>query len=259
MSKKFPMFLVFTILVSFSLQASDNQFWEVAAKFEQKWLESEKTAFDIIKSLESQIKLSKPTPLMVSQLFESKSNLYEFYGSNQDFKTYLEQNISQITKSHNYYNIYLSKLAISYFQSGELDKYHKAIHQLLLNNGSMYAAVVELTTTPSESNYQLVKSYCEDCSFYLYHKAIAQYYSELGLYSLLEELIQNLLATTYKVNRGESDIRSRLFLAYGHIALKCQNKNSEVLSELYTASISDIKGVKGFYNRVKLVLDNGCK
>lgn len=252
----FPSILV--LLLSFVVQASENEFWEVKAKLEQDMLVSEKAALDLINDLDDKINHAKPTGLMLSALFEAKLDFIELYGSKQELKAHIEKNISKINTSHNYYNVYLSKLAILYFEFSEQIKYQDALRQIELNDGQLFAAVAELTTSANETNFQLVNSFCHDCNFYLYHNAIANYYSELGLYSLLEKLVQETLSKNYIVE-GREDIRSSIFLAYFYISNKCQNLDVEYLDDIYLAAVSGIEHLKGLSNKVKSILNSRCR
>jgi len=259
MSKHHVFFSTLILLISFVSQATEKEFWETKADLQQNMLVSEKTAMDLLKKLEEDFDKSKSTSLMASALFEAKLDYLEFYGSKQDLKSHIEINIYQIAKTHNYYNIYLSKLAILHFELGEFDKYQEVIDKLNHLNGQMYAAVVKLTTKPTESNFQLVNSYCNDCSFFLYDNAIANYYAVLGHYSLLQEFVVNLLASKYKLHEHTSDIKGRVFLAYLYISNKCQNLNNGYLNDIYSDSTLGIENKKGLHSTVKSILSFGCK
>jgi hypothetical protein len=249
---------IFALLLSFMVQATEKEFWEVKAKLEQDMLVSEKAALDLINDLEYKINHAKRTGLMLSALFEAQLDFIELYGSKQELKNHIEKNISKINTSHNYYNVYLSKLAIMYFEFGEQSKYQDVIRRIELNGGQLFAAVAELTTSANETNFQLVNSFCHDCNFYLYHNAIANYYSELGLYSILEKFVQETLSKNYIVE-GREDIRSSIFLAYFYIANKCQNIDSEHLEEIRMTAVAETDHLKGLSIRVKSILNSGCR
>ncbi len=252
-------FSILVLLFSFVSHATEKEFWETKTDLQQNMLMSEKTTIDLLKKLEEDFDNSKSTPLMASALFEAKLDYLEFYGSKRDLKSHIEVNIYQIASTHNYYNIYLSKLSILHFELGEFDKYQEVIDKLNHLNGQMYAAVVKLTTKPTENNFQLVKSYCTNCSFYLYDNAIANYYAVLGHYSLLQEFVVNLLSSKYKLHEHTSDIKGRVFLAYLYISNKCQNLNNGYLNDIYSDSILGIENTKGLHSMVQSILSFGCK
>ena len=257
--RKYPIIIpILALLLSFVTKASENEFWDVLAELEERMLISEQTSLSLINKLEGEVKKTKTNKLMQSALFNAKLDFLELYGSKQEFKAHIEKNISKINKSHIDYNVYLSKLAILYFEFGEHSKYQDVISQIELNEGQIFAAVVQLTTSASETNFQLVNTFCHDCNFYLYHNAIANYYSELGLYFLLEKFVQETLSKNYIVD-GREDIRSRIFIAYLYVSNKCQNLDNEHLDDIYLGSISGVEHIKGLSNKVKSVLDSGCK
>jgi len=251
-------FILFSI-VSFISHASEKVFWETKADLQKNMLVSEISALDLVKKLEENFKSSQSTPLMVSALFEAKLDFLEFYGAKLEVRSHIELNISKIANSHNDYNIYLSKLAILHFEMNDLDKYQEVIDQLNQHNGKMYAAVVKLTTKPTKSNFKLVKSFCNNCSFYLYDNAVANYHTVLGHYSLLEEFVVKLLTTKYNLHEHQGDITGRIFLAYLYLSNKCQNSNNEYLNDIYSDSLFGIENKVGLSRNIHSVLNTACK
>ncbi|NQZ89513.1 MAG: hypothetical protein HRT54_18210 [Colwellia sp.] len=251
--------IVLTFCISFISNASEKQFWVIKGDLQQKMLASEYEAETLMNKLEEVFNKSKVTSTMTSALFEAKLDHLEFYGNRNDLKSHIETGILKISQSHTYYNVYLSKLAILHFEFGELEKYTEIIEKINQLNGQIFSAVSELTTTPSNNNFQLVNSYCnENCNFYLYHKAIANFYAVTGQYHSLKTYVIDLLNTEYKVNGFYGAIKRTNILAYLYVVSKCYEPNKEYVKEIRADVLTNMEYLKGSYARINETLDISC-
>jgi len=251
-------FILFLFIASFA-QASEKEFWETLADLQMEMLISEKSSKNLIEKLELATESKYSTSLMRTAFFEAKLDFLEFYSTRDNIKAFLENNISQIRSSHSEYEKYWSKLAILHFKSGELEKYKNIIEQLKTSDYQIFSAVTELTTTPTDTNFQRVNSYCsEGCNFYLYHKAIANYYAITGQYNALEIYAINLLNSEYKVGGLYDPIKRINILSYLFVTSKCYGPNKDYMKELRTEILANTKHLKGSYDRVSETLDIGC-
>ncbi len=258
MSRLHIFFILIIFTASFA-QASEKEFWESLADLQMEMLVSEKSSMDLIEKLELATKSTYATSLMGTAFFGAKLDFLEFYSTKEKIKSFLEKNISQIKSSHSGYEKYLSKLAILHFEFGEINKYKKIIEQLKRSDYQIFWAVTELTTTPTDTNFQRVNSYCkEDCNFYLYHKSIANYYAVNGQYQALKTYVINLLNSEYKVGGLYDPIKRINILSYLYVTSKCYEPNKDYLKEIRTEILANTKHLKGSYARINETLDIGC-
>jgi hypothetical protein len=250
--------VVVCMITSVSTFASEKLFWQTIEKFDTNWLKSERDAKQLLNLAEKHYSNSEKNSLMLSSLIYKKFDFLKFYGTPIESKDHLESHIDNVSASDNFYNTYtyLSELAILYFELGLLERYEQVKEKLLQSNANSFFAAVKLATQPSEANYELLYSFCEDgCSFPLYYIAIANYYAVSGQYSLLEVHSNKVISQHYNLE----DIRSKLFIAYVYVAIKCQKINDEVLDDISSAVVDDIKHLKGFHNRLVSILNTECK
>lgn len=253
--RRFILLAVFT-LISVSTFASEESFWETMAKFEEQWLKSENDAKQLLNLAEEHYSNSEKSHLMLSALAIKKFEFLKYYSSPNETIAHLEAHIDNVLVSHNFHNEYLSELALLYFQVGQLNAYEKTLEKLSKSDANIFLATIKLTTHTSIKNYQLLYSLCEQwCSFLLYHLAKAKYYAESGQYSLLNTYTEKIINEYYNLK----DIRSKLFLAYFFIAMKCQNRNDERLDDMSEAIVGDVRHLKGFHNRLVSIMDTQCK
>ncbi len=259
MSRHHIFFILILFTASFA-QASEKEFWESLADLQMEMLVSEKSSKDLIERLELATKSTYSTSLMRTAFFGAKLDFLEFYSTRENIKFFIENNISQIKSSHSEYEKYLSKLAILHFEFGELDKYKKIIEKLKRSNYQIFWAVTELSTTPNDTNFQRVNSYCdEDCNFYLYHKSIANYYALTGQYQTLKNYAVNLLNSEYKVGGLYDPIKRINILSYLFVTSKCYEPHKDSLKEFRAEILANTKHLKSSYARINETLDIGCK
>ncbi len=252
-------FLILFLFIASFAQASEKEFWETLADLQMEMLVSEKSSKGLIEKLELATESKNSTSLMRTAFFEAKLDFLEFYSTRYIIKDFLEKNISQIQSSHSDYEKYWSKLAILHFKFGELEKYKNIIEQLKKSDYQIFSAVTELTTTPTDTNFQRVNSYCsEGCNFYLYHKAISNYYAVSGQYHALETYAVKLLNSEYKVDGLYDPIKRINIMSYLFVTSKCYEPNKDSLKGFRSEILANTKHLKGSYARISETLDIGC-
>jgi hypothetical protein len=253
--------ILLLLIFPFSSWSSEELFWEELASLEKKMFLPTREVMTQMSLVDKAFENAKKTSLMQSAQFDYKVDFLALHASAIELKKYLEENLSQVPSTHIYLNQYLSILAVLYFENDEVESYHKTLNKLIQNNADIYVSIAELIVSPNKNNYQKLASYCtSSCNFYLYHKALAEYYSAMGYYSLLEKFAVEMIDENYQINISEnySHIKSRTFLAYIYIAKKCQTPEKEELDDIYNASIDGVEHLKGLSTSVNRILNMEC-
>lgn len=251
--------LLLFIFLSFSGKASEEQFWSELASLEENIFKSKKEVSTQLNVVTGLYDNSSKTDLMFNALFEVTSHFLEYHGNKIELKDYIEANVNQISSTYIYKNVYLSQLAILYFDFDDIENHQKILERLKYENDQVSVSLVELKVSPSEEHYEKLYSYCLDrCNFYLYHKSIAEYYIRMGHYDLLEGFATKMIDHNYTIAKGDMDIRSILFLAYLFVAKKCQASDIRLMENVNKFLANDIKHLNGLSNSVDNVLKTEC-